>query len=90
MALNRMAGRTFNDISQYPVFPWILAGKLSILSSGDCRHDFKFFLSVTNAMFLDYESEKIDLSDSRIYRDLSKPVGEFREYKKHMDGTPTL
>ena len=26
MALNRMAGRTFNDISQYPVFPWILAG----------------------------------------------------------------
>jgi len=48
MALNRMAGRTFNDIPQYPVFPWILA---------------------------DYESEKIDLSDSRIYRDLSKPVG---------------
>lgn len=48
MALNRMAGRTFNDISQYPVFPWILA---------------------------DYQSEKVDLSDSRSYRDLSKPVG---------------
>ena len=48
MALNRMAGRTFNDISQYPVFPWILN---------------------------DYESDKIDLSDSRVYRDLSKPVG---------------
>lgn len=48
MALNRMAGRTFNDIAQYPVFPWILA---------------------------DYTSEKIDLADSRIYRDLSKPVG---------------
>jgi hypothetical protein len=43
-----MAGRTFNDIAQYPVFPWILA---------------------------DYASEKIDLSDSRMYRDLSKPVG---------------
>jgi hypothetical protein len=28
MALNRMAGRTFNDIAQYPVFPWILAGML--------------------------------------------------------------
>ena len=27
MALNRMAGRTFNDLSQYPVFPWILNGK---------------------------------------------------------------
>jgi len=25
MALNLMAGRTFNDITQYPVFPWILA-----------------------------------------------------------------
>lgn len=48
MALNKMAGRTFNDIAQYPVFPWILA---------------------------DYSSEKIDLTDSRVYRDLSKPVG---------------
>jgi hypothetical protein len=48
MALNRMAGRTFNDIAQYPVLPWILS---------------------------DYSSEKIDLSDSRFYRDLSKPVG---------------
>lgn len=25
MALNHMAGRTFNDITQYPVFPWVLA-----------------------------------------------------------------
>jgi hypothetical protein len=25
MALNLMAGRTFNDITQYPVFPWILS-----------------------------------------------------------------
>jgi hypothetical protein len=25
MALNLMAGRTFNDITQYPVFPWVLA-----------------------------------------------------------------
>ena len=25
MALNLMAGRTFNDLTQYPVFPWILA-----------------------------------------------------------------
>jgi hypothetical protein len=48
MALNRMAGRTFNDIAQYPVFPWILS---------------------------DYTSDKIDLADSRVYRDLSKPVG---------------
>ena len=25
MALNLMEGLTFNDITQYPVFPWILA-----------------------------------------------------------------
>eukprot|EP01114_Cavostelium_apophysatum_P011697 TRINITY_DN260_c1_g1_i1.p1 TRINITY_DN260_c1_g1~~TRINITY_DN260_c1_g1_i1.p1 ORF type:complete len:896 (-),score=250.63 TRINITY_DN260_c1_g1_i1:12-2699(-) len=25
MYLNNMAGRTFNDITQYPVFPWVLA-----------------------------------------------------------------
>lgn len=48
MALNRMAGRSFNDITQYPVFPWVLA---------------------------DYTSETIDLSDSGVYRDLSKPIG---------------
>jgi len=48
MALNRMAGRSFNDLTQYPVFPWVLA---------------------------DYTSETIDLSDSRVYRDLEKPIG---------------
>lgn len=48
MALNRMAGRSFNDITQYPVFPWVLA---------------------------DYESDTIDLSDTRVYRDFTKPVG---------------
>ena len=25
MALNLMAGRTFQDITQYPVFPWVLS-----------------------------------------------------------------
>ena len=25
IALNKMAGRSFNDITQYPVFPWIIA-----------------------------------------------------------------
>ena len=48
MALNRMAGRSFNDITQYPVFPWVLS---------------------------DYTSKEIDLNDSRVYRDLTKPVG---------------
>ncbi len=25
MQLNVLAGRTYNDLNQYPVFPWILA-----------------------------------------------------------------
>lgn len=29
MALNVIAGRSFNDISQYPVFPWVLADYIS-------------------------------------------------------------
>lgn len=48
MLLNTMAGRTFNDLTQYPVFPWVIA---------------------------DYESEELDLSDPKVFRDLSKPMG---------------
>jgi hypothetical protein len=48
MALNRMAGRSFNDITQYPVFPHVIA---------------------------DFTSDTIDLTDSRVFRDLTKPVG---------------
>lgn len=48
MELNTIAGRSYNDLSQYPVFPWVIC---------------------------DYESEKIDLNNPAIYRDLSKPIG---------------
>ena len=48
MHLNTMAGRSYNDTSQYPVFPWILS---------------------------DYQSKNLDLSDPKVYRDLSKPMG---------------
>ena len=48
MYLNTLAGRSLNDLSQYPIFPWIIA---------------------------DYESERLDLDDVSIYRDLSKPMG---------------
>lgn len=43
-----MADRTFHDLTQYPVFPWIIQ---------------------------DYTSTVLDLNDTRIYRDLSKPIG---------------
>uniref|UniRef100_A0A6Q2X5B5 Neurobeachin-like 1 n=1 Tax=Esox lucius TaxID=8010 RepID=A0A6Q2X5B5_ESOLU len=50
--LNTIAGRTYNDLSQYPVFPWILS---------------------------DYTSEELDLTDPRVFRDLSKPVAVLNE-----------
>lgn len=48
LKLNKYAGRTYNDLSQYPVFPWVLK---------------------------DYRSEKIDLNDPNVFRDLSIPMG---------------
>ena len=48
MRLNELAGRTHNDLNQYPVFPWVLS---------------------------DYKSPTIDLSDPKVYRDLSRPMG---------------
>ena len=48
MFLNQQGGRSFQDLTQYPVFPWVLA---------------------------DHSSRSIDLRDSTVYRDLSKPIG---------------
>lgn len=45
MFLNTIAGRTYNDLNQYPVFPWVLSN---------------------------YTSDKLDLSESSNFRDLSK------------------
>jgi hypothetical protein len=60
MLLNKYSGRTYNDLNQYYVFPWILQ---------------------------DYHSEKIDLTNHEIYRDLNKPIGalnpeKFKRYKE--------
>lgn len=48
MHLNTLAGRSYNDLMQYPVFPWILA---------------------------DYDSEELDLTDARTFRDFARPMG---------------
>uniref|UniRef100_A0A2P2MDC3 BEACH domain-containing protein lvsA n=1 Tax=Rhizophora mucronata TaxID=61149 RepID=A0A2P2MDC3_RHIMU len=48
MHLNTLAGRGYSDLTQYPVFPWVLA---------------------------DYESESLDLTDSKTFRKLEKPMG---------------
>ncbi|KAE8692066.1 transmembrane emp24 domain-containing protein p24beta3-like [Hibiscus syriacus] len=48
MHLNTLAGRGYSDLTQYPVFPWVLA---------------------------DYESENLDMSDTKTFRKLDKPMG---------------
>ncbi|KAG7490175.1 hypothetical protein JOB18_029475 [Solea senegalensis] len=60
MHLNTLAGRSYNDLMQYPVFPWILA---------------------------DYDSEELDLNNTKTFRNLSKPMGaqtddRLTQYKK--------
>lgn len=47
MRLNKLAGRSYNDLMQYPVFPFVLS---------------------------DYVSEKIDLTNEKIYRNFKRPM----------------
>ncbi|XP_052054971.1 WD repeat and FYVE domain-containing protein 3 isoform X3 [Apodemus sylvaticus] len=60
MHLNTLAGRSYNDLMQYPVFPWVLA---------------------------DYDSEEVDLTNPKTFRNLAKPMGaqtdeRLAQYKK--------
>ena len=57
MFINTAAGRSFNDLTQYPVFPWVLS---------------------------DYTSDRLDLNDRRVYRDLSKPMGAIGDARARM------
>jgi len=61
LCLNSAAGRSFHDLSRYPVFPWVLA------RYGESVEDnFADKLSLPPMM---------DLTDPAMYRDLSKPMG---------------
>ncbi|UYV77905.1 NBEAL1 [Cordylochernes scorpioides] len=51
MCLNTIAGRTYNDLSQYPVFPWVLADYTSQeldLDNPDTFRDFSKPIGVVN------------------------------------------
>ncbi|XP_053694361.1 protein FAN-like isoform X2 [Sabethes cyaneus] len=50
--LNSLADRTYQDLTQYPVFPWVIS---------------------------DYSSDRLDLNDPVVYRDLTKPIGALNE-----------
>ena len=57
MYLNKLAGRSFHDVTQYPIMPWVLC---------------------------DYSSQEIDLTDPKVYRDLTKPVGALNAQRLQM------
>jgi hypothetical protein len=71
MYCNTIAGRTYNDLTQYPVFPWVSKESLGTLG--------RYFLTshcvlpARQQVLADYESDTIDLNDPKVYRDLSKP-----------------
>lgn len=84
MQLNTIAGRTYNDLSQYPVvkqrfiyflkcrltFTWRFRG-FALLHSDllyVCVFQFPWVLC-------DYTSSVLDLEDPAVFRDLSKPIG---------------
>lgn len=43
MHLNTLAGRSYNDLMQYPVFPWILADYDSEVFAGLITKSARFF-----------------------------------------------
>lgn len=66
-----MGDRSFSDIMQYPVMPWIIAdytsdtlGKMSA---------FLFVVSIDLSIFLS------DLTNPSTFRDLTKPIGALSE-----------
>jgi hypothetical protein len=50
MALNTLAGRSFNDLTQYPVFPWVLADYSSDKLNLDDPSTFRDFSKPMGAM----------------------------------------
>lgn len=65
MYLNSLADRTINDLTQYPVMPWILADYES--ATLGLPHHFVFLLLLE------------DLNDPKSFRNLSKPIGSMEE-----------
>ena len=41
MCLNTLAGRSYNDLMQYPVFPWIVADYKSEASTEPMRREYR-------------------------------------------------
>ncbi|XP_055341493.1 neurobeachin-like protein 1 [Paramacrobiotus metropolitanus] len=63
MALNTIAGRTYNDLSQYPVFPWVLRDYTSAqldLHNPDTFRDFSRPMGIQNPRSIPEVRHKYD------------------------------
>ncbi len=61
MVLNTIAGRSYNDLSQYPIFPWILNDYKSLIidiSNPAIYRDLSKPVGVLNSKFEEYVQQK--------------------------------
>ena len=75
MQLNTIAGRTYNNLAQYPVV--CSPPKFLQYYFMSCLLTFELIFCAFFQfpwILADYTSEELDLSDPRVFRDLSKPV----------------
>lgn len=89
MHLNTLAGRSYNDLMQYPVFPWILADY-----DAEVRHlkhhpdgAERLQQALHHAFFCLFFNQELDLNNPKTFRNLAKPMGaqtddRLTQYKK--------
>ena len=90
MRLNELAGRTHNDLNQYPV----RSRSLTTTRSAPPCYDPLPLRAPTDAtcqvfpwVLRDYESSTLNLGDPRVYRDLSRPMGAQEEEQREIIST---
>ena len=64
MALNTLAGRSYNDLMQYPIFPWVLADYDSSQDEPDFNDPATFRDLLVSFLFLFY---RVKMSYQHIY-----------------------
>lgn len=91
MHLNTLAGRSYNDLMQYPVFPWILADYDSEVIAGfgygHKKMTFPHGSSWVTVALVGVVNQELDLNSPKTFRNLSKPMGaqtddRLTQYKK--------
>jgi hypothetical protein len=70
MHLNTIAGRTYNDLAQYPIFPWVGSTGLLLPLLERLR-----LVTFVRQVLADYTSPSLDLANPKCYRELKYPMG---------------